>query len=76
MTSETMEGPDLGSVSWQPEWEGSLWENGHVYICMDESLCCLPETVTTLLLAETITTLLIGYTPKLKVKKKITKEHV
>ena len=32
MTSETMGGPDLKSVSWQPEWEGSLGENGHMYI--------------------------------------------
>ena len=32
MASETMGGPDLKSVSWQHEWEGSLGENGHMYI--------------------------------------------
>ena len=40
------------NVMWQPGWEGSLGENG--YVCMAESLCCAPET---------ITTLSIGYTP-------------
>ena len=41
------------SVMWQPVREGSLRENGYS-MCMAESLCCPPET---------ITTLLIGYTP-------------
>ena len=38
---------------WQPGWEGSLGENGCMFM-MAESLYCPPET---------ITTLLIGYTP-------------
>ena len=44
-------------VMWQTGCEGSLGENGYTctYIYMPESLCCLPETVKTLL---------IGYTPK------------
>ena len=45
----------LFSVIRQPGWEGSLGENGYVYILMAESLCYSPET---------ITMLLIGYTPK------------
>ena len=32
---------------WQPGWEGSLGEMD-VSICMAESLCCSPETITTL----------------------------
>ena len=31
----------LPSVMWQPEWEGSLGENGY-FICMAESLHCSP----------------------------------
>ena len=42
----------LLNIMWQAEWEGSLGENR--YVNMYEALCCLPET---------ITTLLIGYTP-------------
>ena len=50
---------------WHPGWEGSLGENGYIYIRMAESLRCSPET---------ITALFIGYTPiqNLKVQKKIT----
>ena len=44
----------LLSVMWQPGWEGTLGENGYVYMYMAESLCCPPETMTALL---------IGYTP-------------
>ena len=50
----------LLSVMWWPGWEGSLGENGdiyiytHMYIYMAESLFCPLET---------ITTLLIGYSP-------------
>jgi len=36
------------------EREGSLEENGYTCICRAESLCCPPET---------ITTLINGYTP-------------
>ena len=28
--------------------EGSLGENGYMYICVTESLCCSAETITTL----------------------------
>ena len=48
----------LLSVLWQPRWKGSLGKKGYmcvyIHICVAESLCCSPET---------ITTLLIGYTP-------------
>ena len=37
----------LFSVMWQPRWEESLGENGYMYM-MAESLCCTPETNTTL----------------------------
>jgi len=40
------------SVMWQPVREGSLRENGYG-ICMAESLCCPPETITTLLISYT-----------------------
>ena len=40
------------NVMWQPVWEGSLRENGYS-ICMAESLCCLPKTITTLLISYT-----------------------
>ena len=33
-------------VMWQSGWEGSLGENGYIYACMAESLCCSPETIT------------------------------
>ena len=35
-------------VMWQPGWEGSLGEM-ETCICMPESLCYLPETITTLI---------------------------
>ena len=38
----------LFSVMWQPGWEGSLGENGYMYIYMAESLHS--ETVTILLI--------------------------
>ena len=28
--------------------EGSLEDNGHMYVCMAKSLCCSPETIKTL----------------------------
>ena len=40
------------NVMWQPVWEGSLRENGYS-IHMAESLCCPPETITTLLISYT-----------------------
>ena len=40
----------LLKVTWQPEQKGSLGENGYS-ICMAESLCCSPETITTLLIS-------------------------
>ena len=43
----------LLDVMWQPGWEGSLGRMD-TCICMVESLCCPPET---------ITTSLVGYTP-------------
>ena len=39
---------------WQPEWEGSLGENGYMRITA-ELLCCVPETITTLLISYTPT---------------------
>ena len=39
----------LLNVMWQPGWEGSLGENGYMY--MTESLCCSPESVTTLVIS-------------------------
>ena len=38
---------------WQPRWEGSLGENG-TCICKAMSLCCPPETITTLLISYTL----------------------
>ena len=35
----------------QPGWEGSLEENGYMYIYMAQSLPCSPETITTLLIS-------------------------
>ena len=35
------------SVMWQPVWQG-VWGKMDTYICMAESLCCLPETITTI----------------------------
>ena len=43
----------LFTVMWQPGWEDSLGENEYMYICMAESLCCPPETITTLLISYT-----------------------
>ena len=43
----------LLNVMWQPGWEG-CWGRMDTCTCMAKSLCCPPET---------ITTLLIGYTP-------------
>ena len=40
----------LLNVTWQPGGEGNLGENGDC-ICMAESLCCAPETITTLLIS-------------------------
>ena len=60
-TCRTAQGTLL-DVMWQPGWEGSLGENGYMYIHVypkAESLCCSPET---------ITAFLIGYTPKLNKK--------
>jgi len=56
----------LLNVIRQPGWEGSLEEKGDIYICMAESLCCLLETTTMLL---------IGYTSikSKKFKKKVKK---
>ena len=33
----------------QPGWEASLGGNGYIYVCIAESLCCSPKTITTLL---------------------------
>ena len=33
----------LLSVTWQPGWEGSLGENGYLYMYMAESLHCSPQ---------------------------------
>ena len=49
---------------WQPEQEQSLGENGYMYICVAESLCCSPETATTLFVNP------LYPNTKLKVKKK------
>ena len=46
----------LLNVMWQPGWEGSLGENGYmyicvciyIYICLVEFFCSPPETTTTL----------------------------
>ena len=40
----------LLSVMWHPGWKRSLGENGYICLCMTESLCCPPETITTLLI--------------------------
>ena len=52
VTNSTSQGILL-HVMWQPGWEGSLGENGYMYTCIRvaESLCCLPETITTLLIS-------------------------
>ena len=42
----TAEGTLL-NVMWQAEWEG-IWGKMDTCICMAESLCCLPGTITTL----------------------------
>ena len=52
---------------WQPGWE-TVWERMDTGMCMAESLCGPPET---------ITTLLIGYTPiQNKMLKKKRKKNV
>ena len=39
---------------WQLGWKGSLGEKGcSVCVCVAESLCCAPETITTLLISST-----------------------
>ena len=54
----------LLNVMWQHGWDGSLVENGYMYIygvwgrmvtciCMAKSLHCSPETITTLLISYT-----------------------
>ena len=48
----------LLKVMWLPGWEGSLGENQDTSICMVGALCCVLES---------ITTLLIGYIP-IKIK--------
>ena len=40
----------LLSVMWQPGWE-RVWGRTDTCICNAESLCCSPETVTTLLIS-------------------------
>ena len=40
------------SVMCQPGWQWGLGENG--YMCVAESLCCSPETITTLLTGYTL----------------------
>ena len=40
----------LLNVMWQLGQEGGLEENGNVYICMAESLCCSLETIAALLM--------------------------
>ena len=54
------------NVMWQPEWEGSL---GKMNPCirMTESLCCSPETITTLLISYTLI-----QNKKFKIKIKLT----
>ena len=44
---------NLLNIIWQPGWEGSLRENGYIYVCVAESLCCPPETMTILLISYT-----------------------
>ena len=39
----------LFSVTWQPGWEG-IWGRRDTCVCMAESLCCSPETITTSLI--------------------------
>ena len=38
---------------WQPGWEGNLG-GGWIYVCMAESLCCSPGTITPLLISYTL----------------------
>ena len=37
-------------LMWQPGWEGGL-QRMNTCVCMAESLCCSPETITTLLIS-------------------------
>ena len=39
-------------VMWQPGWEG-VWGRMGTCICVAESLCCPPETITALLIGNT-----------------------
>ena len=32
---------------WQTRWEGA-WGRMDIYVCVAESLCCIPETITAL----------------------------
>ena len=41
------------AVMWQPGWERSLGKEYDIYICISESLCCAPETITKLLICYT-----------------------
>ena len=39
----------LLNVTWQPGWEW-IWGRTDTWTCMLESLCCPPETITTVLI--------------------------
>ena len=42
------------NAMWQPGWEGmGVWGRMDTCICIAESFCCLPETMTTLLIVYT-----------------------
>ena len=43
----------LLSVVWQPGWEGDLGETEYMWTYTAQSLCCPPETTTTLLISYT-----------------------
>ena len=36
----------LLNVMWQPGWQGSLGENGYIYMYVTKSLCYSSETIT------------------------------
>ena len=44
----------LLNVTWQPGWEW-IWGRTDTWTCMLESLCCPPETITTVLISYTPT---------------------
>ena len=47
------QGSQLNAM-WQPGWEGmGVWGRMDTCICIAESFCCLPETMTTLLIVYT-----------------------